>query len=1494
MPELIHNFTSGKMNKDLDERLVPNGEYRDSLNLEISTSESSNVGALQTVLGNASKTYKSVDPQTGVVTSWGNGFIPNLVNPTVIGTHRNPIDEKIYFFIASENVSAIAEYNQTTNVVVPVIVDTQSILNFSTSYLITGISILEGLLIWTDNQTEPKLINIEDWRTASTNFLAHTQFNGRAFLEEDITVIKKYPLTAPVLALANTRTVDENGDPAIVQTSTLANFTIPNADPAIIADPMPPGTLITLTWTGQPLPFYRVGDILILTTSAENDDEVENNYEARVQVLSVPPGNTQTFANCSVLSVSEGVQTGNLLWDVVLQEEDPLFEFKFPRFAYRWKYEDGQYSCYSPFSEVAFIPDTFRYNTFQGYNLGMVNQLRQCLINSFVTSDIPVDVIEVDLLYKESNSTAVYSIDTFIKDDEIWTANSFNLESEIITSLVPSNQLLRPYDNVPRVAKALDISANRLIFGNYLQNYTLKNSLNELIKPTIDIVIEPDTSFTEMDGTGIPVPGTPHFSIKSQRTYQIGVVYNDKYGRQTPVFTSESAATTLPKQEANNYNRIQTQITSLPPEGFTHFTYYVKENSQEYYNVAMDRWYEADDQNVWISFPSSERNKIQEDTFLELKKQHDSNDFVEDPARFKVIAISNEAPAFIKEIRRSFGTASNGSNNQLFKVTGFPLEDRTWVEVDKTKFEESTLDAALSSSGNQLRILGGVNRSDWYDVTSISLETSPDRYRIAIAGKFGPDMIFTSTDESYATAIDNLQLEIAKTDSEDRAEFTGRFFVKLYRNPVLEQYVLANPNEDQYSIANAVVTGYLPTSHGKSWWKAYGGNWFIDKSSGANMSAGLGWTGNVNEVFKMDISFGGIWPEGSDFNVGRSVYPQYKGFVDGIEQVGTKFRWKEDPDQLIYEITAASNVSRLRNYEGSKKSGSFNNGSNKRRRWSISAKLVSPAGASGWSPVVGNPGNQTAGYGYTLEILQPFFIENSFTSTIPGIWETEPKEAVDLDLYYKASNLIPIAQHGNASFLPWFNCVSFGNGVESDRIRDDYNAPTIDNGPIISAPLDEPYAEERKPTGFIYSGLFNSISGVNNLNQFIQAESITLDMNPRVGSIQKLWARDTDLISFCEDKVLTIPANKDLLYSAGGNAALTASNRVLGTPKPYAGEFGISKNPESFANYGFRAYFTDKARGAVLRLSSMPGGGGNGITEISSKGMEDFFADNLAATTLAIGGFDDNKRAYNLSLNPLSSEWQTKLVSKRESAPGVWEDYNPTSTVLTFKEMVDGWETRKSFEGIEGMISLNNRFYSFKDGMMWEHGESLTPRLNFYGVQYDSSINFLINDMPQIVKSYKTLNYTGSKSREYLYSNASYTDMSVAEMQALRFIPTSQTQSEKGWYTNYLTTDLQSGQVDQFLEKEGKWFQYLKGDATYFATNANNNLDSHEFSMQGIGRASTITGDLLSAYNVHVFINPSCYESFGPPTANNMTYTLVEDCGSACVALQLSANDPNP
>ena len=67
MPEIKHKFTAGKMNKDLDERLVPNGEYRDAMNIQVSTSEGSDIGTVQDILGNEVKlplgTFKKPAPE---------------------------------------------------------------------------------------------------------------------------------------------------------------------------------------------------------------------------------------------------------------------------------------------------------------------------------------------------------------------------------------------------------------------------------------------------------------------------------------------------------------------------------------------------------------------------------------------------------------------------------------------------------------------------------------------------------------------------------------------------------------------------------------------------------------------------------------------------------------------------------------------------------------------------------------------------------------------------------------------------------------------------------------------------------------------------------------------------------------------------------------------------------------------------------------------------------------------------------------------------------------------------------------------------------------------------------------------------------------------------------------------------------------------------------------------------------------------------------------
>ena len=98
----------------------------------------------------------------------------------------------------------------------------------------------------------------------------------------------------------------------------------------------------------------------------------------------------------------------------------------------------------------------------------------------------------------------------------------------------------------------------------------------------------------------------------------------------------------------------------------------------------------------------------------------------------------------------------------------------------------------------------------------------------------------------------------------------------------------------------------------------------------------------------------------------------------------------------------------------------------------------------------------------------------------------------------------------------------------------------------------------------IYSGLYNSTSQMNNLNEFNMAEKITKDLNPAYGSIQALKTRDSDVVALAEDKILKIIANKDAVYNADGNPQLIATNRVLGTSIPFAGDYGISKNPESF------------------------------------------------------------------------------------------------------------------------------------------------------------------------------------------------------------------------------------------------------------------------------------------------------------------------------------------
>lgn len=177
--------------------------------------------------------------------------------------------------------------------------------------------------------------------------------------------------------------------------------------------------------------------------------------------------------------------------------------------------------------------------------------------------------------------------------------------------------------------------------------------------------------------------------------------------------------------------------------------------------------------------------------------------------------------------------------------------------------------------------------------------------------------------------------------------------------------------------------------------------------------------------------------------------------------------------------------------------------------------------------------------------------------------------------------------------------------IEESRIRGGYNNTSNDYG-VKSYLVESNPEQNHRFNTIIYSGVYNSRTSYNETNVFSIGEDITRSVDPHYGGIQKLYAEDTNLTVFQENKVSRALIDKDAIFSAEGGGTVTSSKAVIGQITPYSGEYGISKNPESFDFFGFRKYFADKYRKSILRLSR------DGITEISQYGMSDYFRDELS------------------------------------------------------------------------------------------------------------------------------------------------------------------------------------------------------------------------------------------------------------------------------------------
>ena len=286
--------------------------------------------------------------------------------------------------------------------------------------------------------------------------------------------------------------------------------------------------------------------------------------------------------------------------------------------------------------------------------------------------------------------------------------------------------------------------------------------------------------------------------------------------------------------------------------------------------------------------------------------------------------------------------------------------------------------------------------------------------------------------------------------------------------------------------------------------------------------------------------------------------------------------------------------------------------------------------------------------------------------------------------------------------------------VEEARIRGGYNNTSVNFGVKAYIVEDEPQ-QQTFTNRLIYSGIINSRTGVNNTNQFPIGEDITRSVDPRSGSVQKLYAENTNLLVFQEKKVNRALIDKDAIYTAEGQPVTASTNLVIGQITPFEGNFGISRDPGSFAVHGYNKYFTDRDNSAVLKL------GASGIEQISNFGMIDYFRDTLAQTGDITGGYDIHNKNYVIALG------------------------NPQVTIA-YDELINGFT---SFFNYIPQLSTSclGRYITFQNNSIWQH--YINPLYNnFYGVQYGSNVTFVFNPDPTRIKTFKTISYEGSNGWE--------------------------------------------------------------------------------------------------------------------------------------------------
>jgi hypothetical protein len=526
MAESKNIFLKGRMNKDLDNRLLGKGEYRDALNISVGKSENNSVGSLQNILGNELLRKPS---------SAGTVPFESNTNLVCIGNVVDNQNNRVFLFLTDyvdQNPSLITAPNANnqmkvavyspSNISTPYLTLVEGVfLNFSTTNLITGVNLVENLLFWTDNRNQPRKINVD---TA----IANSVESGNPYYtnSEQITVAKYAPFLAPELYTIsglinisfNSSLAGEGGYTILdILTSDITAANIEIGDQLI----------------SEPLNISQADNVIITNI-------IPSGLNSIVYITGIWPGLTgqakfykRTLDTVDTYSNING--------------NDNFLRDKFVRFSYRFKFDDNEYSLMAPFTQPTFIPNQKGYfingdedaayrSTVLEWMENSVNQVNLLITLPDTGNNIRTSykITSIDILYKESDSLAVKVVETIPITEVQQVLPTTNLYAYKYQSQKPKKTLqeaetLRVYDRVPIRALSQESVGNRIIYGNFVNQNTPPANLNYNVT-----VVEKGQPYTPF----VSWVEYPNHTLKQNRTYQVGFVLADKFGRQSSVILS--------------------------------------------------------------------------------------------------------------------------------------------------------------------------------------------------------------------------------------------------------------------------------------------------------------------------------------------------------------------------------------------------------------------------------------------------------------------------------------------------------------------------------------------------------------------------------------------------------------------------------------------------------------------------------------------------------------------------------------------------------------------------------------------------------------------------------------------------------------------------------------------------------------------------------------------------------------------------------------------